>query len=292
MAINYVDSFLTQLQQKYTRELTSSALTSDNVKFIGAKNVKIPRLTLSGYKDHNRAGGWNAGTYGNDFEVKTLTHDRDVSFYVDAEDVDETNQILTVANITNVFSTEQAIPELDKYRYSKLYADFIANGGVADTTAITINNVLDVFDQQMQNMDDASVPLSGRILYVTPGINTLLKKANGITRFIDVNGGGTGAVNRTVHSLDDVTIVIVPSDRLKTVYDFTTGAVAGVGAKQINMILVHPSATIAPIKRTAIYLWAPGTHTQGDGWLYQNRSYTDLFVIQNKVPGIQINTVA
>lgn len=291
MAINYVDSFLTQLEQKYTRELTSSALTSDKVKFVGAKNVKIPRMTLSGYKDHNRAGGWNAGTYGNDFETKTLTHDRDVSFYVDAEDVDETNQILTVANITNVFSTEQAIPELDKYRYSKLYADFVANGGVVDTTAITAANVLAIFDQLMQNMDDAGVPQSGRMLYLTPGMNTLLKQANNITRFIDVNGG-TGVVNRTVHSLDDVTIVNVPSDRLKTVYDFTTGAVTGVGAKQINMILVHPSAVIAPIKRSAIYLWAPGTHTQGDGWLYQNRSYTDLFVIQNKVPGIQINTVA
>ena len=289
MAINYVDNFLTQLEQKYTRELTSSALTSDKVKFVGAKNVKIPRLTLSGYKDHNRAGGWNAGTYGNDFEVKTLQHDRDVSFYVDAQDVDETNQILTVANITNVFSTEQAIPELDKYRYSKLYADFVANGGVVDTTAVTIANVLDVFDNMMQNMDDASVPQSDRILYCTSGMNTLLKKAQGITRFINVDGGGSGAINRNVHSLDDVTIVVVPSDRLKTVYDFTTGAVTGVGAKQINMILVHPTAVIAPIKRSAIYLWAPGTHTQGDGWLYQNRSYTDLFVIQNKVPGIQIN---
>jgi hypothetical protein len=291
MAINYVDSFLTQLQQKYARELTSSALTSDNAKFIGAKNVKIPRLTLSGYKDHSRAGGWNAGTYGNDFEIKTLTHDRDVSFYVDAEDVDETNQILTVANITNTFVTEQAIPELDKYRYSKLYSDFVALGGVPDTTVITSANVLQVFDQLMQNMDDASVPISGRTLYLTPTMNTLVKQANNITRFVD-STGNTGIINRTVHSLDDVDIVIVPSDRLKTVYDFTTGAVAGTGAKQINMILIHPSATMAPIKRSAIYLWAPGTHTQGDGWLYQNRSYTDLFVIQNKVPGIQINTTA
>lgn len=292
MAINYVDAFLTQLQQKYTRELTSSALTSDQARFIGAKNVKIPRMTLSGYKDHNRAAGWNAGTYGNDFEIKTLTHDRDVSFYVDAEDVDETNQILTVANITNVFLTEQAIPELDKYRYSKLYADFVSFGGVADTTALTLANILTVFDQLMQNMDDANVPVSGRKIYLTPAVNTLLKQANQMQRFINIDGSTSGTINRTVHSLDDVEIIIVPSDRMKTVYDFTDGAVSGVGAKQINMILVHPTAIIAPIKRTAIYLWAPGTHTEGDGWLYQNRSYTDLFLIQNKVPGIQINTVA
>lgn len=291
MAINYVDSFETQLQQKYNRELTSSALTSDKVKFVGAKNVKIPMLSLTGYKDHNRGGGWNKGTYSDDFDIKTLTHDRDVSFYVDAEDVDETNQILSAANITNVFSTEQAIPELDKYRYSKLYADFTSFGGKVDNTVLTVDNVLQVFDNLMQNMDEAGVPVSGRLLYVTPTVNKLLKEAKDMQRFINANAN-TGSLNRTVHDIDDVTITMVPSDRMQTVYDFTTGAIAGTGSKQINMILVHPTAIIAPIKRSSIYLWAPGTHTEGDGWLYQNRSYTDLFIIKNKVSGVQINSAA
>lgn len=292
MAINYVTTFETQLQQQYARELTSSALTTDNARFIGAQVVKIPKLALTGYKDHSRAGGWNAGTYSNDFDTKQLVHDRDVSFYVDAEDVDETNQILSAANITSTFNTTQAIPELDCYRYSKLYADFKAFGGTPDNTVLTIDNVLDVFDSLMQAMDEAGVPTEGRQLYVTTAVNTLLKQANGITRFISSDDKSSGTIKRNVYSLDDVNIVVVPSARMKTAYDFTQGFTPGVGAVQINMILIHPTAVIAPVKRSSIYLWAPGTHIQGDGWLYQNRSYTDLFVIGAKVPGVQMNVSA
>lgn len=291
MAYNYVTAFETQLQQKYARELTSSALTTDRVRFVGAKEIKIPRLDLGGYKDHNRSGGWNRQSISNDFETKVLQHDRDVEFFVDAMDVDETNQIVSAANITNVFVTEQAIPELDCYRYSKLLAEMQNYGGTPDTNALDINNVLQVFDELMETMDEASVPESGRVLYVTPTVHKLLKQAEDIQRTFYVQSG-PGRVARAVNQLDDVEIVKVPSDRMKSVYDFTDGFAPGVGAKQINMILVHPSAVIAPIKHSAIYLWPPGSHTQGDGWLYQNRSYTDLFVIERKVSGVQMNVTA
>ncbi|MFW5436351.1 capsid protein [Paenibacillus apiarius] len=288
MPYNYVDSFRTELEQKYSRELTSAGLTTQNATFIGAKTIKIPRLDVGGYKDHNRAGGWNRQAISNDFELKVLTFDRDVEFYVDAMDVDETNQILSAANTTNVFEEEQAIPELDKYRYSKLYSDYVALGKKPDTTALTIDNVLRVFDKLMKNMDEAEVPLEGRKLYVTPTVQELLKQANDI-RKVTIVSNNNGAVNRAVRSLDDVQMVMVPSSRMKTVYDFSDGAVVGVGAKQINMILVHPKAVIAPIKHSAIYLWEPGSHTGGDGYLYQNRRYTDLFLIERKADGIQIS---
>lgn len=285
---NYVDSFLTQLEQKYSRELTSSALTTESAMFIGAKTVKIPRLDLGGYKDHDRSGGWNRQAISNDFELKVLQHDRNVEFYVDAMDVDETNQILSAANITNTFVQEQAIPELDKYRYSKIYSEYTGLGKTPDTTAPTLDNVLQIFDAMMKAMDEAEVPLEGRKLYVTPTIIELLKQANDLRRVVMVQQSG-GAVNRAVRSLDDVEMVMVPSSRMKTAYDFTDGATAAVGAKQINMILVHPRSVIAPIKHSAIYLWPPGSHTGGDGYLYQNRSYTDLFLIERKADGVQIN---
>ncbi len=291
MPYNYVDSFLTQLQQKYSRELTSNGLTTQNATFVNAKTVKIPRLDVGGYKNHSRAGGWNRQAISNDFELKVLNFDRDVEFYVDAMDVDETNQILSAANTTNVFEEEQAIPELDKYRYSKIHSDYVALGKTPDTTALTVSNILQVFDKLMKNMDEAEVPLEGRILYVTPTIQELLKQANDLRRVVLV-GNNSGNIDRATRSLDDVKMIMVPSSRMKTVYDFTNGAVEGVGAKQINMILIHPQAVIAPIKHSAIYLWEPGSHTGGDGYLYQNRRYTDLFLINRKADGIQINVEA
>lgn len=291
MAYNYVDSFLTDLQQKYSRELTSAGLTTQNAIFMGAKTVKVPRLDVGGYKDHNRSGGWNRQTIANDFELKVLNFDRDVEFFVDTMDVDETNQILSAANTTNVFESEQAIPELDKYRYSKIHSDYVAAGGTPDTTALTISNVLGVFDDLMMNMDEAEVPLEGRILYVNPVVHKLLKNAEEMQRFVNVQNNN-GVINRSVAQLDDVTLIKVPSSRMKSVYDFSNGAVDGVGSKQINMILIHPSAVIAPIKHNSIYLWEPGSHTQGDGYLYQNRRYTDLFLINRKKDGVQINVEA
>lgn len=291
MAINYADSFQKELEQKYERELCSAALNGQNVRFYDAKNVKVPTLSLGGFKDHSRSGGWNRQSLSNTYQVLTLSHDRNVEFLVDAMDVDETNQALSAANITSVFATEQEIPELDAYRFSKLLAEYIDKGKTPDTTALTTANVLSVFDTFMGEMDEDGVPATGRILYATPAVVKLLKNAEDISRSLMITGK-TGVIDRSVRSLDEVSVVTVPSGRMKTKYDFSDGFKPTEDAKQINMILLHPSCVIAPVKRSAIYLFAPGEHTAGDGWLYQNRFFTDLFIIASKIGGVKINVGA
>lgn len=290
MAINYAERFERQIQQQFARELTSSALdTNRQYSFIDAKTIKIPTIALSGYKDHTRDGSKNRGTVSNTYQAMTLAHDRDIEFFVDEMDVDETNQVLSAANITAVFNQEHAIPELDAFRYSKLYSEYVSLQQKPDTTALTEQNILSVFDQMMEDMDEASVPQSGRVLYVTPKIYTMIKNAEKIQRILDVTGGAAN-VNRNVRSLDEVSIVTVPSDRMKTLYDFSEGFVPGDGAKQIRMILVHPSAVLAPVKVADVYLWNKGeTPDSAFGYLYQNRMYTDLFIIKAKIGGVKMN---
>lgn len=285
--VNYVTSFEQELKQKYTRELLTADLTTQNVVFVGAKKIKIPFITVSGYKDHSRNGGFNRGTVENQFMEKELAFDRDVEFFVDAMDVDETNQALSAANITNTFEHEKAIPETDAYRLSKLYTDFSALGETATQDELTAATILEKFDTLMEEMDEAEVPEDGRILYVTPSIYTIFKQAEKITRMLEVTRDT--AVNRHVRALDDVKIKRIPSGRMKTAYDFTEGFTPASTAKQMNMILVHPSAVIAADKHAYINLWAPGSHTQGDGYLYQNRKYGDLFVLDTRSDGIKIN---
>lgn len=285
--VNYVTSFEQELKQKYTRELLTADLTTQNVVFVGAKKIKIPFITVSGYKDHSRNGGFNRGTVENQFMEKELEFDRDVEFFVDAMDVDETNQALSAANITNTFEHEKAIPETDAYRLSKLYTDFNALGETATQDELTAATILEKFDTLMEEMDEAEVPEDGRILYVTPSIYTIFKQAEKITRMLEVTRDT--AVNRHVRALDDVKIKRIPSGRMKTAYKFTEGFTPASTAKQMNMILVHPSAVIAADKHAYINLWAPGSHTQGDGYLYQNRKYGDLFVLDTRSDGIKIN---
>jgi len=146
---------------------------------------------------------------------------------------------------------------------------------------------LQVYDKFMEEMDEAEVPQEGRILYVTPPVYTMLKNAEQMQRFIQVTSNN-GVVNRAVRSLENVQVVSVPSARMKTAYDFTEGAVEDPGADQINMILIHPQAIVAPLKYEFVSLDQPSA-TTGGKYLYYERSYWDVFVIERKVPGIKFN---
>ena len=290
--INYAEQFSQFLVQKYEAEMRSYGLTQSNpqVQWLNAKTIKLPVVTLSGYKDHTRSIGFNSGNLTNTWEAKTLDFDRDIEFFVDAMDVDETNMVASVANIQTVFETEQAIPETDAYRFSKLFSEFVKKGGTVNTTTLTTANFLDWFDTAMCNMDDAGVPEEGRILYLTPAMFKVAKNAQGLTRFIDVKGMSDGTVNRKVWDLDDVEIVKVPSARMKTAYDFTDGFTPAQNAGQINCIAVHPNSVVARERYAYIKMFAPGTDSRtGDGYIYQNRKYGDLFVLNQRLAGIAIN---
>ncbi len=288
--VNYAIQFAPDIMQKYTRELLSSDLTTQNINFVRANEIKIPFVTMSGYKDHSRNGGFNEGTVENDNMTKKLGFDRDIEFFVDSMDVDETNYALSAANITNTFITEKAIPETDCYRFSKLYTDLVTLGGIASQEAVTAANILDWLDTMMEEMDDDEVPAEGRILYLIPSRYKLIKQAEKILRNLDVTRSAT--VNRNITNLDDVIIKKIPSARMKTAYNFTDGYAPATTAKQMDMILVHPKSVLATDKHAYIKLWAPGTHTKGDGYLYQNRKYGDLFVVDNRMEGIKINLSA
>ncbi len=290
---NYVTRLENHIEEQYARELTSADFYENKrgYRFIDAKTIKVAELTMSGYKDHARDGSKNRGTITNDWIAYTLRRDRNVEFYVDELDVDETNQVLTAANVTAGFNTDQAIPETDKYNYSMLYSDWTDLGNTAATVALTETNILKEIDNAMEAMDEAGVPLSGRRMKVTPAVNGLLKRAEGIQRTLEASGRKD--VYRMIHNLDDIQIDVVPSDRLLTKYDFTEGAVPAETAKQINFILYHNTAIIAVDKIKDVYLWPKGSTPEAAfGWLYQNRAHGDCMPIKKKAPGIAFNVEA
>ncbi|KLA06178.1 MULTISPECIES: hypothetical protein [Bacteria] len=291
--LNYATQYQEVLVQKFAQGLSFGALynTPNNsiVKWTGPKTLQIPRIKVGGYTDVNRdVVGNTTRRFDNSFEPKTLGHDREFRTLVDPVDVDETNMAVTIANITRVFNDEEAVPEHDKYMASKLYAEYTGAGKTADSTALTVANILGVFDQLMFEMDEAEVPQTGRILYVTPAIKKLLKEAEGIQRDLDIKGRSENDVARGINSLDDVDIVSVPSSRMKTAYNFTNGAVADPTAKQINMILIHPLSIVSPQQYEFVSLDQPSA-TTGGKYLYYERKYWDVFILGAKVDGVKFN---
>ncbi|MFC4075227.1 capsid protein [Salinithrix halophila] len=291
--LNYAEQYQQALQQKFSDALKFNALYSTpnnaNIRWSNAKTVQIPTITTGGFVDVDRDSlGTATRRVDNSWAAKTLAHDREFRTLVDPMDVDETNMASSVANITRVFNDEHKIPELDKYAASKLYSEFTTFGGTADNTALDATNVLGVFDNFMEAMDEAEVPEEGRYLYVTPAVYKVLKRAQEIERHIRVDQN-TQSINRNTRSLDDVTIVRVPSSRMKTAYNFTDGAVPATGADQINMIAVHPLTVITPQRYEFVSMDQPSA-TTGGKWLYYERLYWDLFAIEQKAAGIQFNT--
>lgn len=205
---------------------------------------------------------------------------------IDPADVLDTNMILTIQNATQVFNETQKFPEKDAYTISKIYADWTAEGKTADTTALTVDNILTVFDKLMEDMDEALVPSMGRILYVTPAGKTLLKSASGIGLSRSVERQSD--INRIVNRLDEVKLVTVPSFLMKTAYDFTTGFKPSTSAKQINLFLVHPSAILTPNKYAFVGMEAPAAGTKGD-YIYYEKEYSDVFILNNRTGAIAFN---
>lgn len=289
-ALNYAKEYSQALAQAFPYSLYFGALynTPNNGRYrwTGAKTIEIPTISTTGRVDANRDTIGNAArNYNNAWETKVLENQRKWSTLIHPADIDQTNHVASIANITQVYNEEQKFPEMDAYTVSKLYADWTGQSKTASTTVLTEDNVLAEFDALMEKMDEARVPVTGRILYVTPAINTLIKNAKQITRTINVESAGS-TINRKVSRIDEVEIIAVPSTLMKTSYNFTTGWVAGGSAKQIHMLLVHPIAVITPVSYQFSQLDEPSAKTEGKYYYYEE-SFEDVFILNKKADAIQ-----
>lgn len=291
--LNYATQYSQALAQAYPYVLHFAALRStDNdgrYKWVDGNTIKIPILTTTGRVDGDRdAIAAAKRNYDNSWETKTLGNHRQWSTLVHPMDIDETNQVASIQNITKVFNEEQKFPEMDAYLVSKVYADWTGFGKAADTEVLTEQNILQKFDAYMLSMDEGNVPKTNRWLYLTPAGEKMLKNAEKLARQI---ANGDEHIRRVIKSLDEVKIETVPSALMKTVYDFSEGWKPGVGAKQINMMLAHPSAVITPEKYAFAQLDAPCALTNGK-YYYFEESYDDTFVLEKRVNAIQFNIEA
>jgi len=295
-ALNYATEYLAALELEFPYVLYFGALfsTPNNGRFrwVNSRVIEIPTLTTTGRIDGDRDTiGARKRNYNNGWIPLTLENHRTWQTLVHPRDIDETNQVASIANITRAFNEQQKFPEMNAYLISKVFSDWCGSGAGArtpDTTALTADNVLEVFDQFMQDMDDRRVPRQGRILYVTPEVRTLINNAKQIYRHIDLNSASS-AIRRGITSIDEVEIpASVPSDMMKTLYDFTEGWSVDDDALQINMMLVHPQAVITPISYEFAQLDPPSAGSQGK-WDYFEESFEDVFVLPMRKDCIAFN---
>lgn len=310
-AVNYATEYSRALSQMWPYVLNFGALYStpnnNRYRWINAKTIEIPSIRTTGRVDADRDTiAFAQRNFDNAWETKTLTNQRKWSTLVHPMDIDQSNMVNTIANITQVFNEEQKFPEMDAYTISKIYADWTTSvdgdaahgayvGKTADTTELSTTTVLGVFDALMLNMDNARVPANGRILYVTHEVKSMLKNAqidanNTIGRSLSVESG-PNAIDRRISRLDEVQVIGVPATLMKTLYDFTSGWAPDDDAAQINMMLIHPLAVITPVSYTFSRLDAPNALSEGK-YVYYEESFEDVFILNKKADAIQFNITA
>lgn len=295
-AVNYAEQYGKALAQAFPNVLHFGALyntpNNSTYKVVDAKTIKIPVITTKGRKAGNRdtISGFTRN-HDNDWEVKTLTNHREWETMIHPQDVNQSNTIMTIQNATKVFNEEQKFPEMDCYAVSKIHELKLAlESNSDDKTALTVDNVLEVVDKFMEQMDEANVPATGRILYVTPTVKKLIKNAKSIMRTVELNGN-TGVISRDVSRIDELTIESVPSALMKTAYNFDEGAKPGVTAKQINMFMIHPYAVLTPVSYAFAQLEEPSAHSKGK-YLYFEESFEDVFILNKRSKAIAFNVQA
>ena len=293
-ALNYAQEYQRSLEQAFPYVLYFGALyaTPNNGRYrwLNGKTIEIPSISVTGRVDSTRDTiATAARNYDNSWIPLTLENERKWSTLVHPRDVQETNQVTTIANITKVFNEEQKFPEMDAYTISKIYADWTAQGEKADTTVLSTENILSVFDKFLEEMSEGRVPKTGLLLYVTPAVNTLLKSAQGIYRTLNV--GTQNRLSRAITALEEVEISEVPSELMKTLYNFTQGWKPAAGAKQVNMMLINPISVITPTSYEFAKLDPPSALSEGK-YVYYEESHEDVFVLKNKNKGIRMSVEA
>ena len=286
---NYATQYCAALSQAYPNVLHFGALFGRNqegdYRWANNHTIEVPSLKVSGRIDGSRSQMIDKRQrHQNSWTPLTLRNHRAWNDFIHPRDIVETNYVLSIQNITRAMNEQEKFPEKDKYLISTLYSDWLLAGRTPLTGVLTTENILQYFDLMSINMTEHNVPAAGRILYVTPAVNVILKGATAFYRNLTIQGTAPASVQRAIASLDGVTIEEIPSDCMLTAYDFTVGAVRGVSAKQVNMLLIHPSCVITPEVYDFAQLDEPSAGSQGK-YEYFEESFDDVFLLPNNQYG-------
>ncbi len=303
--VNYASQWQPELLEILRQNVMCSPFITTNVRWLDAKTFHFTSMETSGFKNHSRDGGWNRGTFKQTDHPFTVEHDRDIEFLVDQADVDESNATASIQNIARVFTETQSGPEKDALFFSKVAAAAKKLDGYhteTDPATITKENVYSYLKKcRAAGKLRRYKAKGGLICYVASFIMDALEQSPDFTRAINVTqvaDGGEGVATR-ITEIDGVPIMEVIDDEVfydAFQFDGEDGGFEPTASTshKINTLIASPLTTKLVPKISSIYYFNPGTHTEGDGYLYQERELSDVFTFPNgkdgKVDSVFVDT--
>ena len=242
--------------------------------------MKFPKITVDGLSDYSRTTGYEAGDVSVEFESKKPNYDRGIKFPIDEMDDEETEGIL-LGNTLGILEKDKVAPEIDAFRFAT-YASAVGISTVAPADLTTGEAVLNALVTATAQMDNDSVEMNDRVLFITPML--LLAAEN-------VDTTKSKAILSRFSS-----IVQVPQSRFYTAIDLksktadsATGYEKAVSAKNINFMIISKSAVIQFTKHVFNKPLSPDNNPDGDSWVIRYRKYGIAEVLDNKKKGIYLH---
>lgn len=303
--VNYAERWEPELLEIFMQETLISPFMTTNVKWTGAKTFHFTQMSTTGFKSHNRKGGWNRGSYAQEDVTFTVNHDRDISFLVDKADVDESNATASIQNVAKVFTRTQSVPEKNALFFSKCATLAKTLDGYHSESKLNSWTKANVYSKLKSMIGAGKLrrykAKGALIVYIRSELMDMLEQSSELTRKVEMTQIAEGgmAIETRWTSIDGVPIFEVIDDECfydKFNFDPEDGGfepVAAVAAdedagteaveasKHINVLVASPLTTKFVPRISSIYYFNPGSHTEGDGYLYQERELCDVFTFPN-----------
>lgn len=296
MAINsiaHASKYASELDKALTQKAVTGFL-ADNVlrnKFVGAKTVIIPDIDFVGLVNYDRDNGFNRAAVTVANTPFTMKMDRARSIQIDREDLDETGIANLAGQVLGEYVRTEVVPEMDAYVISEL-------AGVANdknhTEAWDADAPYKVFTNMVRAIQDVAGYDEELVAFVDSTAMAAIDNSKEFTRSITVSDFKQGDVNIKVKSINGVTLIPVPSSRMKSAYDFmetASGATAGGfapdgSAKDVHMLIL-PKKSASLVKKTEkMRVWTPDQNIDADAYKFDYRVYYDVFVKKSRLDTI------
>lgn len=289
-------------QKELDEQMTQEAVTgwmdanTNSALYAGGATIKIPKVTLDGLGDYDRANGYPQGSVTLAFETMTMTKDRAKGFDIDAMDAEESGIDALMGKVMSTFQRVHVIPEVDAYRLSSLYAkaaakEYVNAAGYTPAKSTILGKLLDDITAVKERVGTGEK----LVVHIALSAWNLLNQSSEIQKQLNPVEFTSGQVRLQLKAIDD-DVVLIPtaSARMKTAYTFHNGSAksgfeAAAEAKQMNWIVIGQRAPIAPCKTDKIRLFDPDTYQKADAWHADYRKYHDLWVPDNMLDLLQAN---
>ena len=262
---------------------------ADNVmraKFVGAKTVIVPDIDFVGLADYDRDKGFTNGAMTVAQQSFELSQDRARSLQIDREDMDETGIANLAGQVMGEYIRTKVVPEMDSYVLSKLAKMAIDN---ENTSVLDTAKVYEQFVNLVNKIQGKAGFDTEIVVFVNPTVYAAFMNSPEIQRHITVSDFKQGEINLKVKKLNDVAIIPVADDRMKTEYTDDTkngGLKPTENAKNIGMLALPKAAAHLVKKSETMRVFSPEQNLDADAYKFDYRVYYDAFVKKSNIKHI------